>query len=90
MSTTTAGPDLVSPGGANLATSVFYFLLVPAAILFYAYWKISRKHLNELADKIPGPDGLPIIGLALEFIGSSSGKIYRFFLRPMSKKYIKS
>lgn len=28
----------------------------------------------ELGDKIPGPKGWPLLGNALEFIGSSHGK----------------
>nr|QZK27661.1 cytochrome P450 monooxygenase CYP4G112 [Conogethes punctiferalis] len=53
------------------ATSMFYMLLVPAVILWYAYWKISRRHMLELASKIDGPPGLPLIGNALEFTGGS-------------------
>lgn len=53
---------------------VFYFLLIPTLILWYAYWKLSRKRLIELADKIPGPKGFPLVGNALEFIGSSHRK----------------
>lgn len=71
MSTTTTTPDVASPAAMLSATNVFYFLLVPALILWYAYWKISRKHMLELAEKIPGPKPLPIIGNALEFLGSS-------------------
>ncbi|XP_018331831.1 cytochrome P450 4g15 [Agrilus planipennis] len=64
-------PDMVSQSGLLSATSVFYFLLVPALILWYAYWKLSRRHMLELAERIPGPKGWPMIGNALEFIGSS-------------------
>nr|WCC58131.1 cytochrome P450 [Pharsalia antennata] len=71
MSTATVTPDLTSSGAVLSATSIFYFLLLPALALWYAYWKISRKHMNELAEKIPGPKALPIIGNALEFLGSS-------------------
>ncbi|XP_060532305.1 cytochrome P450 4g15 [Cylas formicarius] len=66
----TASPDLASPAGVVSATSVFYFLLIPAIALYYIYWTISRRHMVELANKIPGPAGLPIIGNALEFVGS--------------------
>lgn len=74
MSATTATPDSLASSTVVSATSVFYFLLLPAAILFYAYWKISRRHFLELAEKIPGPPGLPFLGNALEFVGSSPGK----------------
>ncbi|CAG9827946.1 unnamed protein product [Diabrotica balteata] len=69
--TTTAGPDLALQTGSLSATNVFVFLLLPALSLWYIYWKISRRHLIECADKIPGPDGLPILGNALEFVGTS-------------------
>ncbi|XP_014207606.1 cytochrome P450 4g15 isoform X1 [Copidosoma floridanum] len=72
-----AGPEVVagsvaaaSAGGFS-ATSVFFTLLVPAVVLFYIYFRISRRHLLELAEKIPGPKGLPVIGNALDLIGSS-------------------
>jgi cytochrome P450 family 4 len=81
MTTVTAGPDLVSSSGSSLANNLFYFLLLPAALLFYAYWKISRRHLHELADKIPGPSGLPILGSALEFIGSSPDIFKRVYAK---------
>ncbi|XP_057659026.1 cytochrome P450 4g15 [Diorhabda carinulata] len=90
MSTATLGPELVSPSGTSLANNIFYFLLLPAALLIYAYWKISRRHLNELADKIPGPAGLPIIGSALEFVGSSPEIFKRIYAyAPFYGKIIK-
>lgn len=54
------------------ATNMFYVLLVPAVVLWYTYWRISRRRLYELADKLNGPKGLPLIGNALEFVGGSS------------------
>lgn len=83
MSTATATPELTSSGGTLSATSIFYFLLVPALVLWYVYWKISRKHMLELADKIPGPATLPILGNALEFLGSSPD----IFQRVYNKSY---
>ncbi|KAJ8929501.1 hypothetical protein NQ314_017794 [Rhamnusium bicolor] len=71
MSAATATPDLATPTGILSPTSIFYFLLVPALVLWYAYWKISRKHMLELAEKIPGPPTVPILGNALEFLGTS-------------------
>ncbi|XP_050303110.1 cytochrome P450 4g15-like [Anthonomus grandis grandis] len=68
-------PGIFSP------TNMFYFLLVPALTLFYIYWKVSRRHMIELADKIPGPPGLPIIGNALEFIGSPNDIFNNFYQR---------
>lgn len=56
------------------ASSMFYALVVPALVLWYAYWRISRRHLYELADQLSGPPGLPLLGNALEFTGGSHGK----------------
>nr|AGQ03779.1 cytochrome P450 4G11 [Apis cerana cerana] len=52
------------------ASSVFLSLLIPALILYFIYFRISRRHLLELADKIPGPPALPLIGNALDLFGS--------------------
>ncbi|XP_068628223.1 cytochrome P450 4g15 [Battus philenor] len=54
------------------ATNLFYVLLVPALLLWYTYWRMSRRHLYELAEKLSGPPGLPLIGNALEFTGGSN------------------
>ncbi|XP_032665437.1 cytochrome P450 4g15 [Odontomachus brunneus] len=53
------------------ATTVFLSLLIPALVLYYIYFRISRRHMIELGDKLPGPDGLPLIGNTLMFLGSS-------------------
>lgn len=56
------------------ASTVFLSLLVPALVLYYIYFKISRRHMIELAEKIPGPEGLPLIGNMLMLLGSSDSK----------------
>ncbi|KAI7815567.1 cytochrome p450 [Rhyzopertha dominica] len=71
MSISAATPVISVPSAVLSATSVFYFLLVPALVLWYVYWRMSRRHMIELASKIPGPPGLPILGNALQFTGSS-------------------
>ncbi|XP_023950683.2 cytochrome P450 4g15 [Bicyclus anynana] len=53
------------------ATNLFYVLLVPVLLLWYTYWRSSRRRLYELAEKLPGPEGLPLLGNALEFTGGS-------------------
>lgn len=63
--------DITTASGIMSASSVFYFLLVPALALWVAYWKLSRRHMIELAAKIPGPDGLPVVGSLMSFMGSS-------------------
>ncbi|XP_077297022.1 cytochrome P450 4g15 [Arctopsyche grandis] len=73
-------PEMLAPTSSITATNVFYMLLLPTMILWYVYWKISRRHLLELAEKIPGPPGFPIVGNALEFTGSAHSiftKIYK-------------
>lgn len=58
------------------ATSIFYFLFIPVVFLWYVYWRITRKHFNELAENLPGPKGWPIIGNALDLTGSAHGNYY--------------
>jgi cytochrome P450 family 4 len=58
------------------ATLTFFYLLIPALILCFVYWKLQRRRFDQLADKIPGPEELPIIGHALLLLGSSAGKFH--------------
>lgn len=69
---TTFPPELSAPStsGVSDATSVFYFLLAPAILLWFVYWKLSRRHLVELGDKLPGPTPLPVIGNLMTVLGS--------------------
>uniref|UniRef100_A0A1B0CWB4 Cytochrome n=1 Tax=Lutzomyia longipalpis TaxID=7200 RepID=A0A1B0CWB4_LUTLO len=66
----TVAPDF--PLGPNTwtANSVFYLLLAPAILLWIIYWKLSRRHLVELGEKLPGPPTLPIIGNVMSLLGS--------------------
>ncbi|XP_055371265.1 cytochrome P450 4g15 [Condylostylus longicornis] len=66
-------PSIVSP------TSVFYFLLLPTLILWFVYWKLSRRHLYELAENIPGISGLPIVGNLFDVLGSPHPVFLRFW-----------
>lgn len=56
------------------SSAVFYSLLIPAALLWFVYWRLSRRRLYELAEKLPGPKGLPFIGNALDLTGTSHSK----------------
>ncbi|XP_033217508.1 cytochrome P450 4g15 isoform X1 [Belonocnema kinseyi] len=82
-----AGPEVVAGSVAAAsatglsATTVFLSLLLPALALYYVYFRISRRHMLELAAKIPGPPGLPIVGNALEFMGSSDAIFRKFYER---------
>lgn len=75
-----AGPEVVAgtvaaaAAGGLSATSVFFALLIPAVVLYYIYFQVSRRHMLELAEKLPGPPGLPLLGNALEFLGSSDSE----------------
>lgn len=75
-----AGPEVVagtvaaSAATGLSASSVFMALLVPALVLWFVYYRISRRHLYELAEKLPGPAGYPLVGNALELLGSSDSQ----------------
>lgn len=90
-----AGPEVIAGSVAAAAatgysaTTVFLSLLVPALVLYFIYFRISRKHMLELAEKIPGPDGYPIIGNALDLLGSSDSNYNYFFQKPTKKHYEK-
>lgn len=71
---------------SSASTAVFYSLLIPAAILWFVYWRLSRRHLYELAAKLPGPKGLPIIGNALDLTGSSHSKFQASLVNEMIKR----
>ncbi|XP_078050340.1 cytochrome P450 4g15 [Augochlora pura] len=82
-----AGPEIVAGSMATTsatgfsATTVFLSLLIPALVLFYIYYRISRRHLIELGNKLPGPPALPIIGNAYELIGSPDAIFQKVYQR---------
>lgn len=84
-------PELGAAGGvhhsANVinATSLFYFLLAPALLLWFIYWKLSRRHLVELGNKLPGPKPLPVIGNLMTVLGSPHSKNHAL---PLSHSHI--
>lgn len=55
----------------RFSSTVLYSLILSTITLWYAYFRISRRRLYELADKIDGPSGLPFVGCALGFIYSA-------------------
>uniref|UniRef100_A0A182K968 Uncharacterized protein n=1 Tax=Anopheles christyi TaxID=43041 RepID=A0A182K968_9DIPT len=69
MSATIAQVDGLN-SNANIISPInmFYFLLAPALLLWLFYWRLSRRHMLELAERIPGPKGLPLIGNALDLV----------------------
>ncbi|KAF5302915.1 hypothetical protein FQA39_LY02095 [Lamprigera yunnana] len=71
MTVNTLPPEILPNSTVTPASSVFYSLLLPAFLLWYVYWRISRKNLLKLAARLPGPKGFPIIGNALDLTGSS-------------------
>ncbi|CAL1675294.1 unnamed protein product [Lasius platythorax] len=82
----TAEPEMITATAAAAATAglsattVFLSLLIPALVLYYIYFRISHRHMIELAEKLPGPDGLPLIGNALMFTGSADS-VFRTIYR---------
>lgn len=58
----------VNPLFALSAFNLFFYLLTPAIVLWYIYFRMSRKQLYDLASKIPGSEGLPLLGNALDFM----------------------
>jgi cytochrome P450 family 4 len=69
----TAATEVVADASTS-ATNSFYYLLIPALVLGFVYWKLQRRRFVELAEKLPGPRGYPIIGNAIDFLGNSLGK----------------
>lgn len=68
MTSTVISPE--TPVGYS-ASFIFYSLVVSTLVLWYAYFKISRRRMYELAEKLPGPPGIPLFGNAFEFIGEA-------------------
>lgn len=46
--------------------------LITAFAVWYAQFWYNRRHLYRLAAKIPGPKGLPLLGIALTVLGKNS------------------
>lgn len=74
MSVVAENPDLVRNPSLITPLNTFVVLLTTLVAVYYVYWRVSRSRMIELAEKIPGPKGWPIIGNALEFVGSPHGE----------------
>lgn len=55
-------------------------------VTWYALYLWSRKHLYELAAKIPGPIGWPVIGIALKLLGKDPKGILKVLI-DLPKEY---
>ncbi|KYM92870.1 Cytochrome P450 4g15 [Atta colombica] len=81
-----AEPEIIAGSSVTAASNdlssftIFLSLLIPALILYYIYFRISRRHMIELAESLPGPEGLPLIGNALLLLGNSD-TIFRTLYR---------
>ncbi|KAG5347831.1 C4G15 protein, partial [Acromyrmex charruanus] len=81
-----AQPEMIAGSSAAAASyglsssTIFLSLLISALILYYIYFRISRRHMIELAEKLPGPEGLPLIGNTLMLLGTSD-TIFRTLYR---------
>lgn len=51
--------------------NIFYVFLLSAVVLWYAYWRISRRHMLELLEKLPGPPTSVVTAVILKIIVSS-------------------
>lgn len=69
------------------AFNLFFYLLTPAIALWYIYFRMSRKQLYELAKKIPGSDGLPLLGNALDFMQDPHSKSNTHFSMSCFQKW---
>lgn len=69
-----AGSVAAAASNGLSSSAIFLSLLIPALVLYYIYFRISRRHMIELAEKIPGPEGLPLFGNALLLLGNSDSK----------------
>ncbi|CAK1541685.1 unnamed protein product [Leptosia nina] len=56
----------VRPRNMTLLT-VCILALVPA-VMYWLYWRWTHRHMLLLADQVPGPPALPILGNALTFM----------------------
>nr|XP_018909838.1 PREDICTED: cytochrome P450 4g15-like isoform X1 [Bemisia tabaci]UZM07729.1 CYP4G16A [Bemisia tabaci] len=65
-----------------------FYLLIPTIILWFVYFRMSRKRLYELAAQIQGPEGYPLAGSIHEFVGDPM-KIFQKMWK-LSHKYTKN
>ena len=48
------------------------YILIGLITAWYMKFRWNRRNLYRLADKIHGPKGLPLIGVAFKFLGKDS------------------
>nr|QFR37025.1 cytochrome P450 4G189 [Forficula auricularia] len=69
-------PEVGATETVSASSSIFWYLLVPAISLYIFYYWFSRRRLNEMASKIPGLDGFPVLGVAHRFFGKTHDEIF--------------
>jgi hypothetical protein len=48
---------------------MIFILLTVALLILFGHYKWKRQKLNALSKALPGPDGWPLLGMGLSFIG---------------------
>jgi hypothetical protein len=49
-------------------------LVIIFLLLFYVHFRVRRRRMEALAAKISGPPAWPLVGNALQFLGTTQGK----------------
>lgn len=62
-----------------ISTIILIIIAFTMLLFYWIHWKWRHRRLLELAEKLPGPPALPIIGNALIFMAKSEGKYLFYF-----------